>query len=438
MARANSHQMAPRVAAILLCTASQLIPQDLPPEVLMLARFKQHQREELGRLPNYTCLATVARFHKEPPPSARARNPLRPMDTVVLEVVYTNGREWYGLPGEKNLHDEDPARFIGSGMIGSGAFAITLSNILEGAFFTYEGEQPLEGRPAVKYDFRFPRLGKGFSISMPEGSGTVGEKGSLWLDPHSLDILRLAASADEIPPYLPLAAASTRVAYARTRIGDATPLLAQQADLEMTANSGTGDFDHFEFSHCRAFTAQSTVRFGAAAEDTPASAQPPGPAPGGEHNLPALLMVTVRLDTRITGANAVGSLIEGRTVGEVLRKGKVAIADNAVVRGRIRRLERYFGPGKPQYIVGLEFTEIDSPDGPVPFYADLLRLSREPGIRASLTEPVLVRAHGVVQAAGETITLPELPGVASFFVSGDTFSLPAGLRTVWRTRGPIR
>jgi uncharacterized cupin superfamily protein len=36
------------------------------------------------------------------------------------------------------------------------------------------------------------------------------------------------------------------------------------------------------------------------------------------------------------------------------------------------------------------------------------------------------------------ITLPELPGVASFFVEGDTFVLPPGLRTIWRTRGLLR
>jgi hypothetical protein len=77
--------------------------------------------------------------------------------------------------------------------------------------------------------------------------------------------------------------------------------------------------------------------------------------------------------------------------------------------------------------------------GSLRFYADLLRMDRSPGIRPTLSERVLVRdGLGGYQATAATITLPELPGVASFFVTGKTFTVPSGLRMFWRTRGLIR
>jgi hypothetical protein len=122
-------------------------------------------------------------------------------------------------------------------------------------------------------------------------------------------------------------------------------------------------------------------------------------------------------------------LIEGKTLGNVLSRGKIAIPDGAIVHGRIRRLEHY-QRNDNEFIVGLEFTELEGRGGPLPFYADLLSIERVQQIRILLKEEI---------PAGEAkITLPELPGVASFFVAGKTFRLPQSFQTVWRTRGPIR
>ena len=67
----------------------------------------------------------------------------------------------------------------------------------------------------------------------------------------------MESRADEIPPYLPLEQASTNVNYARMRIGDYNVLLAQQADLHMLEATGVEDFDRLEFTHCRAYSAES-------------------------------------------------------------------------------------------------------------------------------------------------------------------------------------
>jgi len=376
-------KIAPAFLAIACSTASQ----DLPPELLVLAHIKAHMREELSRATNYTCLETTTRSQ------GGHGSKLQPLDTVRLEIVYDNHHEWYGSPGGKNLSESNPVAFIGSGMIGTGFFGIILSNLFlsDTATFTYRGEETIGGRPAVRYDFRLPRLLGGIKISLVGGSGTVGEQGSFWADPQTLDLLRLESQAAEIPPYLPLAEMRMSVNYARTRMGDGDALLAQEADLHMLQTPNRENYNHLEYTYCRTFSARSTIHF----DSEPQASAKPLPADRSQD-------------------------------GAVMRKGKILIPDGSVVRGRIRRLERY---NAAEFIVGLEFTEVEVNRESRRFYADLLRMDRLPGIRTTL------KSTGNYQT--QKITLPELPGVASFFVTGTTLTIPPGFRTVWRTRGVV-
>ena len=86
-----------RAAIIVLLTLvpAALAAEDLPPEVLLLSRVKRHIREQVERLPDYTCLQTVARFRQEP----GARPAASPTDVVVLEVLNTGSKEMYASPG---------------------------------------------------------------------------------------------------------------------------------------------------------------------------------------------------------------------------------------------------------------------------------------------------------------------------------------------------
>jgi hypothetical protein len=402
-------------------------------------RIKSHIREELSHLPNYTCLETITRFHKEEAHQAKPPR-LEPLDTVRLEVVYSNNREWYGAPGDRNLSVDNPFPFIGSGMIGTGAFAITLHNVFEAAVITYRGQGGSSGPTAIQYDFRLPAAA--LEISIPGGFGKVREEGSFWVNPQSLDLIRLDSRAVDIPPFLPLGEANTKVNYALMRIGESTALLAQQAELHMLQTTGEEDFDRIEFTHCRAFSVQSAIHFDSKPHDAVESLPPDRLAlskvGATVDAVPVFLQVTLQLTTPITEKDDVGTLIEARVYGDVVRKGRIIIPNGSPVRGRIRRLERYRESRSADFIVGLEFTEVEVNGGSLRFYADLLRVEKRPGIRPSLSDQVLVRSGVGVESRSQTITLPELPGVASFFVQGKTFQIPRGFRMGWRTRGLIR
>lgn len=155
-------------------------PQDLSPEVLMLARVKSHAREELARIPNYTCVEVLQRFHKTSGP----KSTMKPLDTMQLEVAQIGGREMYSWLGDRNFKEDDPAAFIGSGMIGNGLFAAHLRSLFVAgsATFQYRGEEDLGGHSTLRYDFRLPSLWSRYTIHVAGGSGDVGMKGAFWAD----------------------------------------------------------------------------------------------------------------------------------------------------------------------------------------------------------------------------------------------------------------
>jgi hypothetical protein len=340
--------------------------QDLAPD-LLLARLKSHMGEERSNLPNYTCVETFDRFQRDLGPSLNSRSSLKLLDRVGLEIVYTEGREWYGSPGEGSLRADNPAGLVGSGLIGTGAFALALNHIMDDAVFTYRGEESLGGRKAVRFDFHYDREFRGFMIGLAGGEGWVGQKGSIWVDPELAELISLESYADDIPDHLPLLEQRTKVNYARMQIGSYHALLAQLATFQLLETSGRENYDQVEFTHCRAFAAQSVLRFDAELEQPVTEAPAALPAPSTSHTIPALLPVTAQLVTPVTNHDAVGRQIEGEVVGDVVRNGKVVISSGARVHGRIRRLEHHSRRGRTSSIVGLEVAEVEQAVTPPPF-----------------------------------------------------------------------
>jgi hypothetical protein len=85
-----------------------------------------------------------------------------------------------------------------------------------GSLLRSADKERIEGRKAVRYDYRWPRALGGFEINMTEGRGNVGEQGSFWADPQSLDLIRIFSHAVEVPAELPVQARRITVSYAST------------------------------------------------------------------------------------------------------------------------------------------------------------------------------------------------------------------------------
>jgi len=422
-----------RLGIAVCAVASVLSAQGLPPEVELLARVKQRMRVEFSRMPDYACLETITRLHK--PAGRNAR--YRPFDTVRMEIGYSGGREWYAWPGEAKFTTDNPSSIAsGPGLIANGMFAITLHNLFIGnaATITYRGPDAADPN-AIKFDFRFPAGSNFVNVVIFGGAGTVNEEGSFWINSKTLDLTRMEVHATEIPPFLPLQALDYNVDFARTRIGEADTLLARDAGLHMLHQDGYEDYDRISFTHCRMFQAASTLSF----DPDPATSQPQPGKPASatvqttqDPAVPALLKVTIELTSPLSHLDPVGKPIEGKVVGNVLRKGKVLLEDGAPVRGRIRRLE--LQEGGVRFAAGLEFTEVLAHGTPMRFYADLIDMDEPAGVARVVRNRVVVPGKSVSTVE---LVLPEVPGVASFFIEGANFTLAPGLRTTWRTRGVL-
>ena len=392
-------QMVRRFLAVLLLVAlfgarAQIGPDGLPPGVLLLSRIKRHVREQLARLPDYTCLETSQRYQR----GAGPKEVLKPLDTMRLEVLDSGDKELYAPPGARNFQTEHPGEFTHAGLSGTGVFSLALRNLMvnDNGLFQYRGEERLTGRPVVRYDYRVPLLQSGFTVEVKGVTRRVASKGSVWVDPDSLDLVRLDVIADDIPPDLPLATSVSTVHYARMPIGDRTILLPDTAEMDLVETSGAEAHNVLEFTHCREFQAESTVSFG------PATGLPPSEGP--VEKLPAGVAIAVTLPVSITAGEPVGTAIEGRIAGNVGGRSGVLVSEGAVVRGRIRRLD--------PPVVAIEFTQIETGGIPMRFFAEL----------QSVDAPATVQHP----------TGADLPGVGTFSVP--KFPVPAGFRMVWRTK----
>ena len=397
-------------------------------------RIAAHAGQELTRLTDCTCLETLERERREPGPS----RPLKPLDTVRFEVLFSNGRELYASAGTKRW-EEDPAAFPAAGLVGSGPFALYLRAIFsapEGTF-TNRGTDSLSGRPALRYDFAIPRFSSGFNISVPGGSGIVGMKGSFWVEPESLDLLRLEIAASEIPPELPIVSFEAEVRYAATRVGERELMLPQNGQMRMVKPFGEENRAGFSFTQCRSFRAESALRFEAVptAETEAAFSSTVTGHPKAEKILPPGLELAVRLSIPVTEQLAVGTAIEGRVSKDVRFRGAVLVPRDAVARGRVRRMDRFTDESGGYLVVALEFVEIETPDAELRFLAGLTSVERVAGL------DLLWRTRHVASEQDQrrkvTTTyessLPYVPGVGAFFVRGSRFTLPAGTAMRWRT-----
>jgi len=256
---------------LLSATVTAGAAADLPPELIRLAHFKQKVRQDLAQVPNYTCLETMERFERQ----TRA-NGFKPLDTIRLEISNVDGKELLALPGAHRFEDKNLASFITSGTVSNGMFALNAHNlfVVDTTAFVYHGEETLDGRAAVRYDYRIAQFLSAYQIHVLGASATIATKGSFWFDPISLDLLRLDVSGDEMPVDLGLAEFVVRTYYNRQHIGNSGALLPQRAELVLTHSSGEASRNVIAFSACREYGSESTISFDPPPEPAPALPKP--------------------------------------------------------------------------------------------------------------------------------------------------------------------
>lgn len=415
-----------RRRALLACLAAALClaQSELPRELLLLTRIKRRMAQNLERMPDYTCLETIERSRRR-----AALDAFQVVDTVRLEVAVVGQKELYSWPGAEKFEEQEVGEIVTGGLISSGDFAMHARSVFAttSPMYTYGGLEELDGRRAVRYDFRIPLMASGWHVSVGRQRGTVGAIGSFWADEQTLDVLRLEVHGDQIPPNVALADVFTRIDYGKVRIGASEVVLPQGAEVGMTDLLGGASRNRIEFTHCREYSGESVISYGPPGEPATTVAAAPRII---DVKLPAALEIPVELETAIDSQTArVGDLILARVRTDVRQKNTLIVPRGALLKGRIRRLEQH-GDGGPYFVVGLEFLSLEFDGKRAGFFGELWELGPLEGLSRQLFSSG-VRRQTRWQ---ETITARQLPGVGTFFVRGSRCLLPQGLRMTWRTQ----
>lgn len=256
--------------ALAVLLTAQLPGQDLAPGALLLERVKEHGRATFEHIPDYACLETVERY--------RLSRSVRPFDTLHLEVAVVGGKELFARKGAAQFQGDDPTAFVTAGMIGTGDFSVTPHNLFvsDAGWITAPSEAGLSGRKPLRFEFEVPAQSDAYQVQTRGVKASVGVRGAFWVDPQSLDLLRIEQHDVDLPAELKVRDIVTTIAYARTRIGSSNPLLPHSSEVTVTDSYGGRQRNVIEFSGCREYRSDSTVHFEEVVPEPAPAAPPPG------------------------------------------------------------------------------------------------------------------------------------------------------------------
>lgn len=351
-----------------------------------------------------------------------------------FEIANVAGRELFAWEGEGRFEDQSIGAALPYGVVSNGEYTLHARAVFTDGYATihFVGREVLNGQDALRWSFVIPLFGSGWTISNRGRHVRAGSHGSFWVDPKTLDVMRLDMHADDLPVDFANTAAATWIDYGRVQLGSRDVLLPQTAGLLLDEKSGKRklkqNLNLLVFSHCRQYSADSRVSFDAGK----AIPDMPGRATTKEMELPAGLVLSLRLSTPIdSSTTAVGDRVNAITTAEI-NHGKIIVPAGAAVHGRVRRMEKREGP-PVQYALGLEFSELELNAQRIRFFGALERL--EPAVKGlrEIAGVGPVEYRGSPDSEAQIYNVPDIPGVATLIIDGARFNIPAGATMIWRT-----
>lgn len=354
-----------RLPACFLLLISACRASDDPAEIL--ARVRQVIAAQIKKSANYTCVQTVDRayFAEAGPPLPRCsdgpkktdRKPIM-HDRLRLDVAVSEGNEIYSWHGENKFSSSMISDVVGNGPISSGNFIGFLHNIflVGGIQFKYSGRFELDGATKFRFDYVVPLAISGYHVQAKHGSSIVPFHGSFIINAADYQLSRLQVIADSIPPDTRICSAETDVSYQMVNISGSPSLVPAVFVLRMNDDTRLYTVNRNEYSQCREFRGESTLRFDL-------SNEPVESATASERNLdewlPAGLTLRVGLRTPIDDRTSyTGDAVEGILLGPLQEPDtQRIIPKGAVLHGVITLLEHRQEPWK-HHLLSVRFDRL--------------------------------------------------------------------------------
>ncbi len=362
-----------------------------------LTQIRKNVALQILRADNYICVQDLVRTYYttatsttpcEQPPHVPDMQPAL-KDRLRMDVAVSEGNEIYAWHGEKTFSSKGVMDLVQHGPVSSGGFTGYLRNIFvsAGIEFTYRKPTSAGGQTTYHFDYHVPEKVSRYQIKAGDQMVIIPFHGSFTARADTLELETLVVTADSgaIPPNAELCFIQATVTYKIAHISSTDSLIPSAFDILYGSSRGrTITESHGEFSQCRQYLGESTVRFDAeepaGAADKVVSVEAASIKPGIV--LRIALATPIDSDTAYAGMHVEGALAHPAKIGN-----GVVLPAGTAVEGLITRFETYFEP-EPHTLMVIEFNHLNAGNKSYLFRAlhphDLYQqMQLTPGMRSS-------------------------------------------------------
>jgi hypothetical protein len=277
-------------------------------------------------------------------------------DRLRLDVAVSEGNEIFSWHGGTKFSSAGVSEVVKSGPISSGSFVGYLRNILFTAGVTISLNKSASDEKTYVFDYSVPLKSSAYQIHSRKGTFLVPYHGSFTVRAGSFELLSLFVDTSDIPKAAEVCNADTKIAYQSVEIGGKSLLIPKSFELHMLDANTIDTFSQSEYTQCREFRGESTVRF-----NFDDSQQGQSAAAVHDQPVPPGVRLHVRLITPIddhksfTGDPVQGVLLQPL----VLEKLGTSVPKGAIVSGVLSRMELRYQPTR-EYLVAIRWDRLTS------------------------------------------------------------------------------
>lgn len=350
-------------------------------------RIRQKVIDSLGNTPDFVCSETIESTER----LGRAATVTLPAIRVTAGVI--NGEERYALPANEDdrLRLRQVMAVFGKG--GTGSFALYSREVLLTTDATFYGivNESKDGIALSHIDFAMPQDGSTYALNVGGKRVGLGYKGSIWMEPATFEMVRLALRADDPPAGSDIKSVSQSFVFGHTRFPPHTVLMPVSMELDLQERSGDQRLVTAHFSDCRQYVSKRGDQFVEAAPGPPIEV---AASPAGEVLAPAVaagarpegpfLPAKLELQTTLSEAiderkTAQGTRLSLTVTRDVKQKGNVIVPKGAAIQGLVTRIIRQvfaISQGwKAYYLVGIRLDTVAAGSGRFQLVANLESLA---------------------------------------------------------------
>ena len=213
-----------------------------------------------GQLPDFICNEQVKRSDRTGPNNIQ-------VDRLTIQLSYSGQKEKYKLVSVNGIKTDQSFESL-DGLITGGEFGSLLLGVFDpssSADFQWKEPTTVRKHPATVYTYRIARAKSHYILGLRAGDGNMvtapaGYHGEVVLDNETSRVLRLTASADDIPKDSGILQSSVEVDYDFVDVAGRSYLLPSQSTAQME-RSYRQISNAVTFTDYRKFEADSTISF---------------------------------------------------------------------------------------------------------------------------------------------------------------------------------